>query len=103
MQLANLFELDAQPMAERAFGPQFFQQGLSFVEGVGGNILALEHVSKAALNFILGKQGDLPLSVPPSGAKQLEAAKQAIRRAANSPGTRPVISFLFYWLLPSVQ
>jgi len=67
VQLANFFELDAQPMAEGAFGPQFFQQGLGFVKRVWGNILAFEQVSEAALNFILGKQGDLLLDVPQSG------------------------------------
>jgi hypothetical protein len=68
VQLANLFQLDAEPMAERTFGSQFFQQGFGLIERIWGNILAFEQVSEAALNFILGKQGDLRLRDPQKSA-----------------------------------
>jgi hypothetical protein len=56
---AEFFELNAQPMAERALGSQFFQQVFCFVEVFGGEILRLEQIAKAALNLIFGKQGSL--------------------------------------------
>jgi len=94
VQLADFFELDTQAVAERTLGPQFFQKGLGLIECVWGNILAFEQVSEAALNFILGEQGDLPLRVPQSGTScKLDAAKINHPRAANWPGHWPVISF----------
>jgi hypothetical protein len=56
VKLANFFELDAQAVPERAFGPELVEQRLGFVERVWGNILALEQIAKATLNFGFGKQ-----------------------------------------------
>jgi len=57
MQLADLFELQAQAMPKRALGSQLIQQRFGFLERVGRNILAFEQISKATLNFGFGKQG----------------------------------------------
>lgn len=56
---AEFFELDAQPVAERALGSQFFQQVFCLVEVFGWEILRLEQIAKATLNLIFGKQGSL--------------------------------------------
>ena len=93
MQLANLFEFHAEPVTKWAFGPQFFQKRLGLVERIWGNILAFEQVTEAALNLILGKQGDL----------LLRGVKLSHSRAAKWPG-HPARRFpSFYWPLPYMQ
>jgi hypothetical protein len=57
--LAQFFELDAQPVAERALGSQFVQQAFGLIEVFERKILRLEQIAKAALNLIFGKQGSL--------------------------------------------
>jgi hypothetical protein len=59
VQLADVFQLQAQAVAQRAFGAKFVEQCFSLVKGVRRNVLALEQVAKAALNFRFGKQGQL--------------------------------------------
>jgi hypothetical protein len=59
MQLANLFQLDAEPVPERTFRTQLIEQRFCFFEGVWRNVFALEEISKTTLNFGFGKQGEL--------------------------------------------
>jgi hypothetical protein len=59
MQLANLFQLNAEPVTERAFRPEFIEQGFCPFEGVGRNVFALKEISETTLNFRFGKQGEL--------------------------------------------
>ena len=59
VQLANLFQLNAQAVAKGAFCTQFFQQSLGLLESIRRNILTLEEISKATLNLGFGKQGKL--------------------------------------------
>src|SRR5687767_6588506 len=80
MQLADLFELQAQAVPKRALGSQLIQQRLGFVERVGRNILAFEQISKATLNFGFGKQGS-------SSAGQRNKRQSAAKRT-------PVATFL---------
>jgi hypothetical protein len=54
VKLANLFQLDAEAMSQRAFGPQFIEERLGLIECVWWNVLALEKIAKAALNFRFG-------------------------------------------------
>jgi hypothetical protein len=62
MQLADLFELDAEAMPQRAFRAKFVKQCFGLVEGVGRHILGLEQVPEAALNLGFGKQGEILLA-----------------------------------------
>jgi hypothetical protein len=59
VQLANLFELQAEAVAERTFRSQLIEQGLSSIEGVWRYVFRLEEVAKTTLNFGFGKQGEL--------------------------------------------
>jgi hypothetical protein len=56
---AEFFELHAQPVTERAFGSQFVQQILGFIEILERKILRLEQIAKASLNLVFGKQGSV--------------------------------------------
>ena len=59
VQLANLFQLNAQPVAKRALGSEFIEQCFGFLKSVRRNVLGLEQITKATLNFGFGKQGAL--------------------------------------------
>ena len=58
VQLADLFQLDAEPMPQGAFRAKFVEQRFGLVEGLGRDFLGLEQVAKAALNLGFGKQGE---------------------------------------------
>jgi len=51
VQLANLFQLDAQAVTKGAFRTQFVKQGLGLVECIRRNVFALKEIPKATLNF----------------------------------------------------
>jgi hypothetical protein len=51
MELADLFQLQAQPMTKRTFRTQLIEQRFGLIECVWRNVLALEEVSKATLHF----------------------------------------------------
>jgi hypothetical protein len=59
VELANLFQLNAQAVPQGAFRTQLFQQRLSLVESIWRNVFALKKIPKATLNFRFGKQGML--------------------------------------------
>ena len=60
VELANVFELNAEAVTQGALIPQLIEQGLGLVKGVGGNVFAFEQVAEAALNLRFSKQGETP-------------------------------------------
>ena len=86
VELADFFQFHAQAMPQGTFRTQLFQQCFRLIKSIRRHILALEHVAKAALNFILGKQGDLPLSVPHCARGAARCGEKAFRELPESPG-----------------
>jgi len=54
VQLPNLFQFDAQPVAKRAFRSQLIEQSLCLFEDIRWHILALKEIAKATLYFGFG-------------------------------------------------
>jgi hypothetical protein len=59
MHFAELFQLDAQAMSQRAFGTELVQEVFRLVKRLMRNVFALEQAAKAALNLGFGKQSEI--------------------------------------------
>ena len=64
MHLAKFFELNAQPVPQRALGSQLFEQGLGTVERLRWrHFLAFKEVPEASLDFSFSKQSKPPQAI----------------------------------------
>jgi hypothetical protein len=82
MQLAKLFQLDAQAMPQRAFRTKFVEQGFRLVESLWRHVFAFEQTAKAALNLGFSKQDETSRPHVRSALRggQLDKAQFAMRR-----------------------
>ena len=55
--ISKLIQLGTEPMTERAFGTEFFQQLLGFVEGLRDKVLSFDQLAKTAFYLRFSQHG----------------------------------------------